>query len=41
MEAVIETCRTNKIRDGYVRLMVTRGVGTLGLNPSAEKLMEL
>jgi len=31
--AVIETCRRNKIRDGYIRLVVTRGVGTLGLNP--------
>lgn len=32
--AVVETCRRNKIRDGYVRLLVTRGVGTLGLNPN-------
>jgi branched-chain amino acid aminotransferase len=32
--AVIETCRRNKIRDGYIRLVVTRGVGTLGLNPN-------
>jgi branched-chain amino acid aminotransferase len=32
-QAVIETCRVNKLRDGYVRLLVTRGVGTLGLNP--------
>jgi branched-chain amino acid aminotransferase len=31
--AVIETCRRNKMRDGYIRLLVTRGVGTLGLNP--------
>ena len=31
--AVIEACRANKIRDGYIRLVVTRGVGTLGLNP--------
>jgi branched-chain amino acid aminotransferase len=31
--AVVETCRRNKIRDGYIRLVVTRGVGTLGLNP--------
>src|SRR5580692_12009833 len=35
--AVIETCRVNKIRDGYVRLVVTRGVGTLGLNPKSCK----
>src|SRR3954453_10633209 len=34
MEAVVDTCRRNKIRDGYVRLLVTRGVGTLGLNPN-------
>src|SRR6266446_3073450 len=34
MQAVIQTCRRNKIRDGYVRLVVTRGVGTLGLNPN-------
>ena len=31
--AVVDTCRKNKIRDGYIRLVVTRGVGTLGLNP--------
>jgi branched-chain amino acid aminotransferase len=34
MAAVVETCRRNKIRDGYVRLVVTRGPGTLGLNPN-------
>jgi branched-chain amino acid aminotransferase len=33
-EAVLETCRQNKVRDGYIRLVVTRGVGTLGLNPN-------
>src|SRR5262245_15732245 len=33
MAAVVETCRRNKIRDGYIRLVVTRGPGTLGLNP--------
>ena len=32
--AVVETCRKNKVRDGYIRLVVTRGVGTLGLNPN-------
>ena len=31
--AVLDTCRRNRIRDGYVRLVVTRGVGTLGLDP--------
>ncbi|HXC99117.1 MAG TPA: branched-chain-amino-acid transaminase [Verrucomicrobiae bacterium] len=34
MRAVVETCRRNKLRDGYIRLVVTRGVGTLGLNPN-------
>ncbi len=34
MRAVVEACRMNKIRDGYIRLVVTRGVGTLGLNPN-------
>ncbi len=34
MAATVETCRRNKIRDGYIRLLVTRGVGTLGLNPN-------
>ncbi len=32
--AVVATCKKNGIRDGYVRLVVTRGVGTLGLNPN-------
>lgn len=31
--AVKETVEANSITDGYVRLVVTRGVGTLGLNP--------
>jgi branched-chain amino acid aminotransferase len=34
IKAVVETCRHNKLRDGYIRLVVTRGVGTLGLNPN-------
>jgi len=33
MQATVEACRQNKLRDGYIRLVVTRGVGTLGLNP--------
>jgi len=32
-DAVTETVSANKITDGYVRLVVTRGVGTLGLDP--------
>ncbi len=30
---VIETCRRNAIRDGYIRLVVTRGPGDLGIDP--------
>ena len=36
-KAVVETCRQNKLRDGYIRLLVTRGVGSLGLNPKSCK----
>ncbi len=32
-EATLESCRQNELRDGYIRLVVTRGVGDLGLNP--------
>lgn len=31
--AVCETVRANGLQDGYIRLVVTRGVGGLGLNP--------
>src|ERR1051326_8329355 len=34
MAAVVDTCRRNKLRDGYIRLLVTRGEGGLGLNPN-------
>lgn len=33
-DAVVATCRRNKLKEGYIRLVVTRGVGTLGLNPN-------
>ena len=33
-EALLATIRKNDLRDGYVRLVVTRGVGDLGLNPA-------
>jgi branched-chain amino acid aminotransferase len=33
VNAVVETCRANDVRDGYIRLVVTRGVGSLGLSP--------
>ena len=31
--ATCETCRQNGLADGYIRLVVTRGVGDLGLSP--------
>jgi branched-chain amino acid aminotransferase len=30
-----ETIQANGLRDGYIRLLVTRGVGTLGLSPDS------
>ncbi len=32
-EAIVETCRRNGIHDGYIRVVVSRGSGDLGLNP--------
>lgn len=32
-DAVCETCRVNGLTDGYIRLIVTRGAGALGLSP--------
>ncbi len=32
-EAVLETVRANGLLDGYIRLVVTRGAGDLGLDP--------
>jgi branched-chain amino acid aminotransferase len=32
-EVVLETMRRNGLREGYIRLLVTRGVGDLGLDP--------
>jgi branched-chain amino acid aminotransferase len=37
MKATVETIRANKLRDAYIRLVVTRGVGNLGLNPRSCK----
>ena len=31
--ATLETIRANGLTDGYIRLVITRGVGSLGLNP--------
>jgi branched-chain amino acid aminotransferase len=33
-EATLETIRQNHLQDGYIRLVVTRGIGDLGLNPA-------
>ena len=33
-EALLETIRQNGLHEGYIRLIVTRGVGNLGLNPA-------
>jgi branched-chain amino acid aminotransferase len=33
VEAVKDSLRVNKLRDGYIRLVVTRGEGDLGLDP--------
>lgn len=30
---VVETCRRNEIKNGYIRLVVTRGAGDLGMSP--------
>jgi len=33
IKATVETCKANGIKNGYLRHVVTRGVGSLGLNP--------
>jgi branched-chain amino acid aminotransferase len=33
LQAVVETLRRNRLKDSYIRLVVTRGVGDLGLDP--------
>jgi branched-chain amino acid aminotransferase len=40
-DAVVQTCRANNMESGYIRLVVTRGVGTLGLNPYVCKKPEV
>ncbi len=32
-EIILETCRRNKIQDGYIRPIITRGPGDLGIDP--------
>ncbi len=33
IDATVETCKANGLENGYIRHVVTRGAGTLGLNP--------
>src|SRR4030043_1978522 len=33
-EAILETLRKNSYKDAYLRVVVTRGYGDLGLNPT-------
>jgi branched-chain amino acid aminotransferase len=33
IEATEKTVKANGVSDGYIRLVITRGIGTLGLNP--------
>src|SRR5437016_13879143 len=33
IEAVLNTVKANNKNDGYIRLLVTRGAGSLGLDP--------
>jgi len=33
-DAVNQTLKINDIKDGYIRLVITRGAGTLGLDPN-------
>ena len=33
IQAVLDTLRRNKLKDSYIRLLVTRGIGDLGLDP--------
>ncbi|MBV8485551.1 MAG: branched-chain-amino-acid transaminase [Verrucomicrobia bacterium] len=35
IEATLETIRQNDLHDGYIRLLVTRGPGSLGLSPDS------
>jgi branched-chain amino acid aminotransferase len=34
VQAVVDSLRKNNMKDSYIRLVVTRGVGDLGLDPA-------
>ncbi len=36
-DAVLESCRMNNLKDGYIRVVVTRGKGSLGISPKTCK----
>ncbi|MFN4245932.1 MAG: branched-chain-amino-acid transaminase [Brevinematia bacterium] len=36
-EIIIETCRRNDVKDAYIRPVLSRGIGDLGLNPFLSK----
>jgi branched-chain amino acid aminotransferase len=40
-EAVCESCRVNGLKSGYIRLVITRGAGSLGLSPKTCKNPQL
>ena len=40
-DLVVETCLRNRISDGYIRLVVTRGPGDLGIDPRKCRRAEL
>jgi len=40
-EIILETCRRNAITDGYLRVVVTRGPGDLGIDPRKSPRPEL
>lgn len=40
-KAVIQTIRANKLKDSYIRVVVTRGIGDLGLDPKKCKIPSL
>lgn len=40
-DATIQTVRANKLKDSYIRIVVTRGVGDLGLDPNKCKFPTL
>jgi len=40
-ELVLDTCRRNEILDGYIRVVVTRGAGGLGIDPRSCARAEL